>query len=153
VCRSSTSRAASIRARIPAVQPAQRPAPPQGQRIGQQQCRPLGVVRSHQLASAADRVLEALRVDLVQRYGEPVTGRQGLHRMVAEELTEPNHAPLDHLGPRRRHLLSSQRVGQRVGADHLSGVHGQSCEHDAITSSQNLLIPWSRLRHPHLGPQ
>ena len=132
--------------RIPPVQLRQRPSPPERQRVRQNHRGALGLVGRQQLAGTPHRPLEPLGVDLVERNRKPVTERQGLDRAAAENLAEPDHTALHHLRPSRRHPVAPQHVGQHLRADHLSGMHGQSGEYDAITSSENLLLPLDRER-------
>ena len=131
---------------VPSVDLGQRPAPPQRQRVRQHKRRPLRVIGGEQVARPRHGTLEALRVDLVQRHDQPIAQRGGLDRMNAQQLAQPDHAPLHDLGPRRRQLLTPQHVGQHLGADHLPRVDDQSREYDAITSSENLVFPLDRER-------
>ena len=122
----------------PVLDVRERRPPPQRQRLADHIGSPFGVVGAvEQGACAFGGAFEALRVDLVVGQCQAVAGRQGLDRSRAQQLAEPDHAPLDHLGPRGRGLVRPQHLGQLIGAEDLARADGQGGENRSIASAQD----------------
>ncbi len=102
--------------RMPALQLHQRSAPPQRQPLTDHMRRSLGLPQGEQLPAPLHQSLEALGVHLLDRQDQPVALGHRLDRLDAEHLAQPRHAPVDHLGPCRRRLLTPQGVGQLLCA-------------------------------------
>ena len=120
----------------PAVEDVERRAAPELEGATEDDDGPIGLAGSGQRHTAVDELLEAAAVDLVIRQGQPVSARRRLDRRRAEGPAQAQHAALHDLRPRSRRLLAPQRLGQPVGAQHVTGAEGQGTQNDLVSSLQ-----------------
>ena len=116
---------------------------------------PFRLVPDQQVPRPGQEVLELPVVELVVVQGQPVAVRRGPDRLRAEGLAEPDHAALDDLRRRARHLLAPERLGQRLRPHGGAGASGQRLEDHPVPRSQPglALVDLERSEHPYAhGP-
>ena len=135
--------------RLPVVQVRQRPTPPQRQGLTEHVGGPFGLAQGKQLAAPSNEPLETVGVQPFNGNRQPVTRRNRDNRRPAEDLAQPHDATGDDLGPRRRWMLTPQRLGQPLGADHLTRTDRQRRKHDPVARRQrtDIAIDGQRTQH------
>jgi len=98
--------------RGPTLEVAQGRAVPRAERGAPRRDGPVVLTQFEQLAGPHGQPLEATDVDLVGGQHEPVPVGRGHDRRRAEGAAQPDDAPLDHLGGRRRRRVAPERLGQ-----------------------------------------
>ena len=138
-------------ARRPAVQISERRPPPQRQGLAEQVRGAFRRAERIDLPGPGDEAFKAEHIDLVTRQHQAIAPGCGLDRPGSEGAAETDHAGLNLLAPRRRRLLTPERIGEYGGVDDLAAPHRQRCQHHAVARRERPLVDQQRAqdRNPH----
>ena len=125
-----------VRCRGPLLQLLEGGALPQRECLRGLVGRPVGLAQREELVAPGHQGLEPPGVEVVGGYGEPVAVRQGLDRVAAERLAQPDDAPLQDLGRGDRWAVAPERVRELVGRDRLPGTDRQRGENDTVPRTE-----------------
>ena len=125
-----------VRGRGPLLQLLEGGALPQRECLRGMVGRPVGLAQREELVAPGHQGLEPPGVEVVGGYGEPVAVRQGLDRVAAERLAQPDDAPLQDLGRGHRWAVAPERVRELVGRDRLPGTDRQRGENDTVPRTE-----------------